>query len=474
MRWVYAIGVAVLSVEVGGCVLMRPTEPRFPPMEPLPYPSQSAPWPLPSPSSAPAPVRRMDSPSATGTERPAPAAKPLPPAQRANTAPPARPEAAPPANAGSVGSIPEPTRPDASILVMGLLPTHVADRAGWATDLVAVFDALHLPPTAENLCAAVAVIGQESGFQADPVVPGLPRIAWREMEKRREKLGIPRVVMDAALALRSWDGRTYKAQLDAVRTEKELSAIFEDFVDMVPLGERFFGRYNPVRTGGPMQVSVDFAEDYVRSRPYPFPHDRKLRAQVFSRRGGLYFGVAHLLNYLAPYDRPLYRFADFNTGRFASRNAAFQSAVAKLSGRRLARDGDLLRYDGSDLAQDAGETQKAALALGPRLRMSQTEMLRDLKQEKSEGFERTMLYSRVFALGDQVAGKRLPRAVLPDIKLNGPKIQRNYLTTAWFAQRVESRYRSCLSQGARVLSAGRGEERLQNASGNDEPGDSTS
>ena len=446
MRLGYVIGVAALSVQMGGCALVRPSEPWLPPIERLPSaPGGSGPQSVPSPAPAPAPVKRTDSPSANA-RKPAQAPKPLP-------VPPAKPDVSSPTNSRSGTSTPERAQPDTGTVVMGLLPGRVADRTGWAADLAATFDALRLPPTVENLCAVVAVIGQESSFQADPVVPGLARMAWREIEKRREKLGIPRALLDPALALRSPDGRTYKARLDVVRTEGELSRIFEDFVTMVPMGERLLGRYNPVRTGGPMQVSVAFAEDYVQSRPYPFPHDGGVRSEVFSRRGGLYFGVAHLLNYLAPYDRPLYRFADFNAGRFASRNVAFQGAVAKLSGRRLTQDGDLLRYDGDEPTQEASETQKAVLALGPRLRMSADEILRDLKRGKTEGFERTMLYWRVFGLGDQMAGQRLTRAELPDIKLSGPKIQRDYLSTAWFAKRVERRYRDCLAQGAQVLTA---------------------
>jgi hypothetical protein len=88
-------------------------------------------------------------------------------------------------------------------LVGRLLPDAVKDRTGWATDIYAAFAALDIPPTPENICAAVAVTGQESGFQVDPVVPGLASIARKEIDKRRESAGIPKFALDAALAIPS-------------------------------------------------------------------------------------------------------------------------------------------------------------------------------------------------------------------------------------------------------------------------------
>jgi hypothetical protein len=191
-----------------------------------------------------------------------------------------------------------------------------------------------------------------------------------------------------------------------------------------------------------MQVSVAFAEAQAEARPYPYPVAGTLRHEVFSRRGGLYFGTAHLLDYRAPYDRYRYRFADFNAGRYASRNAAFQRALTQVSGIPLKLDGDLLRYERGRPAVEAGSTELAARTLGRRLRLSDADLRRDLELGKSEAFERSPLYERLFALADKL-DHSTPRAVVPDILLQSPKITRK-LTTDWFAQRVENRHGQCL------------------------------
>jgi hypothetical protein len=199
-----------------------------------------------------------------------------------------------------------------------------------------------------------------------------------------------------------------------------------------------------------MQVAVVFAREHARAKPYPYAVVESMRDEVFTRRGGMYFGIAHLLDYDAPYDRYVYRYADFNAGQYASRNAAFQSALVLLTGTKLAVDGDLVKPgQGRDAAP--GETESAARSLAKELGMNAGEIRRDLERGKGHDFERTEIYHRVFALGDARNGKPMPRAVVPSIELQSAKITRR-LTTQWFAERVVARHRQCLarrSQAAR-------------------------
>lgn len=324
--------------------------------------------------------------------------------------------------------------------VLRVLPANLADRSGWAADIHAALAAQELPSTAENLCAVMAVTEQESGYRADPAVPGLSAIAWKEIERRADSAGVPMFALRGALALSSPNGRSYAERIDAVKTERQLSEVFEDFIGMVPMGRSLLADRNPVRTGGPMQVSIAFAEAQAKQRPYPYELRESVRREVFTRRGGLYFGAAHLLGYEAPYEQPIYRFADFNAGRWASRNAAFQNALAVASGLPVTPDGDLVAP-----GAQRGETERAAQSLAGRLGMSEAAIRRDLDRGEGPGFEKTALYERVFAYAEQLDRRTLPRAALPKIELHSPKITRK-LTTEWFARRVDERHRRCLER----------------------------
>ena len=318
------------------------------------------------------------------------------------------------------------------------------NREGWTIDIFAAFEALEIRPTAENICAVIAVTEQESTFQVNPAVPGLPDIAQREIDARAARFKIPKFVVNTALSVESPTGVSYRQRLEKVKTEQELSVLFADFIGMVPLGERLFGSLNPVRTGGPMQVSIAYAEQHAGDKRYPYPMPGSVRDEVFTRRGGMYFGIAHLLDYPVDYPDMLFRFADFNAGHYSSRNAAFQNAVSKLSKQRLALDGDLVIHGSSE----PSKTELAARSLAAKLDMDDRAIRRDLELGREQSFEDSKLFKRVFALADKQPKGPVPRALVPNIRLESPKITRK-LTTEWFAKRVDDRYQRCLARGSK-------------------------
>ena len=323
-----------------------------------------------------------------------------------------------------------------------LLPPRTDHRDEWISAITDAFFALQIDPTTPHLCAALAVAEQESGFVIDPPVAGLGKIARAEIDRRAAAHHVPQVMVNAALDISSTNGNTYAARIAAARTERELSEIYEDLIDRVPLGQRLFAESNPIKTAGPMQVSVAFAEQYSRDHPYPYPlppHE-SLRHELFTLRGSVYFGIAHLLDYPVSYDRMIYRFADFNAGFYASRNAAFQNAVSIATGPPLTLDGDLINYDG-----DVGKTETAVRSLSREIDLSDSKIHNALELGERLDFEKTPLYERVYALAEKKHHTALPRAMIPQINLSSPKITRR-LTTQWYADRVEMRYRSCLSR----------------------------
>lgn len=98
-----------------------------------------------------------------------------------------------------------------------------------------------------------------------------------------------------------------------------------------------------------------------------------------------------------------------------------------------------------EILAEPSQTQKVVLSLADRLKLTEDEIVSDLKKEKTAGFDKTQLFLRIFALANS-SGARMPHAQLPDIKLNSPKITHG-LTTSRFAKRVDERFHACLTRG---------------------------
>ncbi len=349
--------------------------------------------------------------------------------------------------------------------VVELLPAKVKDKEGWAGDLIDALDRNGLPVDVVHVCAVVAVAEQESGFQANPVVPNLPAIARKALEQKAHALGPlgPAALKELLDVKAPGEKKTFDAQIDTLRTEADLDRLYRALLVeqhrrhpvLYAVGDfgaelfdtRDFEGRNPVTTAGSMQVSVRYAEQRAEALGLP---PQKVRDSLYTRGGGLLYGASRLWDFEAGYDQLVYRFADYNAGVYASRNAAFQEQLAVLTGSKLVLNGDLLSYDALGEVKTEETKTMAALesfraSFAPRLSVEQ--LLRDARAEKSDAFERTPTWAALKRVYAQKKGKPPAYARLPEVTLQSPKLQRE-LTTAWFAKSAEKRYLACLTRAA--------------------------
>lgn len=315
--------------------------------------------------------------------------------------------------------------------VAALVGQRAVDREGWGNDIVAAIRMTEKEPTAERVCAVIAIIEQESGYQADPVVPNLPQIVMKALEAKLAPLGpLAKPTLNAIL------DRDMRARIATLRTERDLDLLFRDTISArlpaVVSSLAGIDGLNPVTTAGAMQVQVAFA------RRLSGMDDGATRELLYTRGGGVRFGTARLIGYTAGYDDIVYRFADYNAGEYASRNAAFQEQLAQVVGTTLALDGDLLDYD----AAASSQTLKAAVVFGASHGLSERGVQHEFEQEKTLDFEETEVWRAVRAAWEQRTGTAARYARVPEVTLVSPKISRTR-TTAWFAESVKRRYAAC-------------------------------
>ena len=358
-----------------------------------------------------------------------------------------------------------PPPPLGAAQVRAAFPDTVVDPGGWARDLLAAFADAGLVPDATRVCAVVAVLEQESGFQADPAVANLGTLVRTRLREEAEKYGpVGPAALERVLVRRApGDRRTFDQRIGRLRTERELDLLFRDMLEserrehptMVAtanlLDSLFRGRrledLNPVTTAGSMQVSVRWAVDYARSRGWA-DDEQAIRDALYTRAGGLRFGVPRLWGYPLSDPDVLYRFADYNAGQYASRNAAVQRGLSRLTGLELAADGDLLAFgpDGRPTA-DESETLHAFRVFRERFvpTLPETRLREDLEKGKDLAFEETPSYLALRRVYWEQTGVALPAAVLPELELKSPKLRHGYTTSA-YARNVLRHHRACLQR----------------------------
>ncbi|MCU4350180.1 DUF1615 domain-containing protein [Acinetobacter ursingii] len=353
-----------------------------------------------------------------------------------------------------------------------VIPTRVNGRESWANDIDDIMQKLGIPKTKENVCSIVAVVDQESNFVADPVVPGLGAKAVKEVntrlnEKFEEKLGTTiggqvAGYFEDVLKNQPSPDNNYMSQMRKVRTERDLDLLYRQIFDFMAshyhvsaltgaaklVGQDIGEKMNPITTLGSMQVLITYAQDHKRSRM----NTNELRDDLYTQYGGLYYGIHRLMMYPADYNKSIYRFADYNSGMYSSRNAAFQSMLNDLTPKELDLDGDLLLYnkDGSPRAVlSQSEKELISVFAQNNVLVTPRQIRSDLKKEKEKSFEDTQTYIAVKKLYKTKTGKEPIYAIMPQVIISGPKLSRDY-NTNWFASRVNGRYETCMQRAKRI------------------------
>lgn len=343
--------------------------------------------------------------------------------------------------------------------VTRLISDRVPNRSDWAKDILKVFTALNLPASPSNVCSVLAVIQQESGFQANPAVNGMHRIILSELESKYGEYGkqAVKIMLDVTSP---GERQTYWGRLMTAKTEYDVDRVFRDYlvyqevshpklINVAAFAGKAFGiddigEFNPVTTVGSMQVSVKFSQEQAK---FNGMGAWQTRESLYTRYGGIYYGALRLLGYQANYNDIIYRFADYNLGMYASRNAAIQQQLSVLIGYKLALDGDLLRYTKSGAVDaEESESEKAILAFAKRYApaLDKKTIHNDLYSEKSAAFETTKTYLAIKQAYTATYGTP-DYARLPGVEIKSPKIKSKF-TTAGFAQAVDGKYQRCLKK----------------------------
>ena len=183
------------------------------------------------------------------------------------------------------------------------------DRAGWAAAILVAIRLAKKEPTAERVCAVLAIIEQESGYQEDPAVADLPRIVRTGIEAKLAALGpLKGPALDEILAVSLSDGTTFGARIQRLKTERDLDRLFREVGGGIRarapgsfavasalsalLGKGSFDDLNPVTTAGSMQVKVSFARSQGKAEGLS---DDDVRELLYTRQGGVRFGTARLI-----------------------------------------------------------------------------------------------------------------------------------------------------------------------------------
>lgn len=335
----------------------------------------------------------------------------------------------------------------------------VVDTKGWAVDIHRAIRSNELSVTKENICAVIAICSQESGFKENPSVPNLGKISSKAVKEKLEKYPVIGKAMLDYIETTPSVKNSYMKRIAKAKTEKDLDLVYWDMssaltekfnLTWVVSGSLFAGTMeggNDITTIGSMQSSVRYAIEHheqVIKESLELSQIRQVRDSMYTRFGGLYYGTNVLLKYDSGYKYKIHRFADYNAGRYASRNAGFQQMVSQLSGAKLATDGDVLLYNGDGGVKiKPSNTEEAVVAVLKKSNIERNRFLvrKDLSKEKESSFSETDTYKAIANLYTKT-GKPVIKETIPKIAISSEKMKG--FSTERYANNVKRRYDDCI------------------------------
>ena len=318
-------------------------------------------------------------------------------------------------------------------------------RDEWAVSISNALKAIKLKPTQDNVCAVISIIAQESTFQIRPQVPNIGDILLNNIESLKNKGFLWKVGINVRLNQERKEGVTFLNDIKNLTSEYDLEEWYKDFTkhNMTEPILNKMGKSvdDVVATAGSMQVSISYAKKFLDTQRL---NVGDIRRYLNTRDGGVLVGTAHLLDYDKDYSNWVYVFADYNAGRYASRNAGFQKMVSSLSKIELDFDGDILIYKGKKHATKSKTFYAIIKLLKDRGEVADEEhIFKGLLSEKESRFINEDVYKIVSKIHQNKYGYTIKEEI-PKIALKSQKFKRA-LSTEWFAKRVYDRFKKCMN-----------------------------
>ena len=238
----------------------------------------------------------------------------------------------------------------------------------WEQAIENGFDKSGLEKTSENYAIVLTILEKESSFNENP------------------PLNMEIVCSNADSFLAKMWCNLYPDKVAKIKTEK-------DYVLYGP------NKYKPLSSVGAMQISVDLALHLAEKEGKTYT-EKEMYEYLFTKKGGVEYGIKYLKKIIDVYapngeintENLGFIFADYNSGLYKSRNAAFQKKVNEIikngKGQGKYEDIDFLNTDGS-LGDKTAKVLEKIYNIDVKLSEGK------IADSESESFETSQIYNLV-------------------------------------------------------------------------------